>query len=292
VVAERILHNPVYRNVAGALAGSDAYMALEQLLDIAESPDFDLIVVDTPPASHALELFDAPERILALLGSKALEYLAEPIRILGVATSRLARGLLSAVLAALERMTGLTLLRDVSGLAADFGVISPAFRERAESISALLRDARTRYVLMASPDPHGARDTVQFAAEILGYGIDLHAVVVNRVLRLEPSDPSRRADGPSTGNAAEPHAAWSASLARNLVACARDLQALRSGQLEVIEALREGLTKARRARPSLARVEPIWIELPALFPAPTTLAGIAELGKSFALSPEPLRKWG
>ena len=35
-LATAILENPIYRNVAGAFAGSDSYMALEQLLDIAE----------------------------------------------------------------------------------------------------------------------------------------------------------------------------------------------------------------------------------------------------------------
>src|SRR6185436_13561803 len=38
-LAERVLENPVYRNVAGAFAGSDAYMALEQLLDVVAKPD-------------------------------------------------------------------------------------------------------------------------------------------------------------------------------------------------------------------------------------------------------------
>src|SRR5215472_4756405 len=83
-VAERVLGNPVYRNIAGAFAGSDAYMALEQLLYIANNGQYDLIIVDTPPATHALELFDAPERILALLNSPALDYLEQPARIIGL----------------------------------------------------------------------------------------------------------------------------------------------------------------------------------------------------------------
>ena len=150
-LAERVLANPVYRNVAGAFAGSDAYMALEQLLDIVATGDFDLVVVDTPPASHALELFDAPERILALLNSRALEYLGEPVRILGGASSRIARGLLSAVLSGLERMTGLSLLSDISALATDFGVVTPGFKQRAEAIRDLLRAPDTRYALLAAP---------------------------------------------------------------------------------------------------------------------------------------------
>src|SRR5262249_22565783 len=184
-VADSVLANPVYRNIAGAFAGSDAYMALEQVLDVAASDAFDLIVVDTPPASHALDLFEAPERILALLNSRALDYLEEPTRILTGVTSRLAKGLLSAVLSGLERMTGLSLLRDISSLAGDFHLVSPGFKERAEAIHALLRAPSTRYVLVATPEPHGAEDTLRFAREIGRLGVALRGVIINRVLGIE-----------------------------------------------------------------------------------------------------------
>jgi len=275
--AERVLGNPVYRNVAGAFAGSDAYMALEQLLDIVDTGDFDLVVVDTPPASHALELFDAPERILALLDSKALEYLGEPIRILGGASSRIARGLLSAVLSGLERMTGLSLLRDISALATDFGEVVPGFRRRARAIRELLRAEATRYVLLAAPDPHATRDVVGFASEVERAGVSIDAVVVNRVLpfALDVALSGRRDTDAATG---VPRARWSASLARNLVTCAKDLDTLRSAQRSVIDALQAGLA-AHGTRP-----EPLWVELPALSPAPTTLAGIVALARALQVA--------
>jgi anion-transporting ArsA/GET3 family ATPase len=280
--AERVLENPVYRNVAGAFAGSDAYMALEQLLDIVQSDDFDLVVVDTPPASHALELFDAPERILALLDSRALEYLGEPMRILGGASSRIARGLLSAVLTGLERMTGLSLLSDISALATDFGAVVPGFRERARAIRALLRADDTRYVLLAAPDPHATRDLIAFAREVERAGVALDAVVVNRVLSFTLDDESvANAHGsaaPSATAARDTAAAsrrrWSATLARHLVACARDLDTLRAAQRVVIEGLREGLLPASDGE------APVWVELPALSPAPTTLDGIVALARA------------
>jgi anion-transporting ArsA/GET3 family ATPase len=275
-VAARVLENPVYRNVAGAFAGADAYMALEQVLELAASPAHDLIVVDTPPASHALDLFDAPERILALLQSRALEYLEEPSRILGVGTSRLARGLLHTVLGALERLTGLTLLRDVSALAGDFSLLSPRFRERARAIQELLRAETTRYVLVATPEPHGAADALGFAGEASRHGVPCDAVIVNRVFavdRVPPAAARARADDGNAAGAERP--AWSVALSRKLVACAQDLKRLASAQREVIERLRAGLERlgGRRA-PERA---PLWLELPALSPAPVDLAGITAL---------------
>ncbi len=314
-LAERILANPVYRNVAGTFAGSDAYMALEQVLDIAASEAWDLVVVDTPPASHALELFDAPERILALLQSRALEYLEEPSRILGGVTSRLARGVLSAVLGALERLTGLSLLSDISSLATDFGGIAPGFRARARAIQELLRAPSTRYVLVATPEPQGTHDTLAFAAEVARFGVRCDALLVNRVLDLDAPAapvPTRAACGrpPEAGaGAAEapadpaipsrttPEVAataaaaggtpprWSASLARNLVTCAHDLDVLRDAQHTVLEGLRAGVAQLAGDR-TLDRPL-LWIELPAFFPAPVTLDGIFALAA--ALRAEPRR---
>ena len=277
-LAERVLANPVYRNIAGAFAGSDAYMALEQLLDIVGDPAYELVIVDTPPATHALELFDAPERILALLNSRALEYLEEPARILGVGTSRLARGLLSAVLAGLERITGLPLLRHVSALAADFGLISPAFRTRAESIRALLRAADTSYAMVAAPDPHGADEILAFAGEVHRLGIDVSLVVVNRVLKLGQA--ARAQPGaPPPGEAREP-LEWSATLARNLVACAHDVETLIAAERSVIDALKAGFAQLDGGASGRASSERPWLELPAIFPAPTSLAGIWKLAQA------------
>ena len=58
--AERILDNRFYRNISGALSGTQEYMAMEKLYELHESTDFDLVVVDTPPTRNALDFLDAP----------------------------------------------------------------------------------------------------------------------------------------------------------------------------------------------------------------------------------------
>ena len=46
---ERILENRFYRNISGALAGTQEYMAMEKLHELHEEGGYDLIVIDTPP---------------------------------------------------------------------------------------------------------------------------------------------------------------------------------------------------------------------------------------------------
>ena len=78
--AQRILDNRFYRNVSGALGGTQEYMAMEKLHELHDSGDFDLIVIDTPPTRHALDFLDAPRRLLRLLDNRIFRTLMMPTR--------------------------------------------------------------------------------------------------------------------------------------------------------------------------------------------------------------------
>ena len=56
-------------------SGVADYMAMEKLLELHLAPDADLIVLDTPPASEAIDFLDAPRRLLDLLNSRAITLL-------------------------------------------------------------------------------------------------------------------------------------------------------------------------------------------------------------------------
>src|SRR5262249_33531248 len=73
---ERILANRFYRRLAGQLAGSDAYAALEALYDLHDEARFEVTIVETPPHAHAFEFIQAPGRMARLLESGAARLFA------------------------------------------------------------------------------------------------------------------------------------------------------------------------------------------------------------------------
>src|SRR5579875_1933575 len=93
--AEAILANRLYQNLAGALSGTQEYMAMEKLYELVDSGDFDLVVVDTPPTRNALDLLDAPRRLTRFLENRLFRALLLPtrmsIRVLSLATKALLR---------------------------------------------------------------------------------------------------------------------------------------------------------------------------------------------------------
>ncbi len=77
---ERILSNPLYRDISTRFVQSHDYIAMERLFELHSEGVYDLIVVDTPPSRNALDFLDAPERMADFFSSKLLRWLIAPYR--------------------------------------------------------------------------------------------------------------------------------------------------------------------------------------------------------------------
>jgi len=180
--AERVLRNRIYESVSTALAGSQEYMAMERLHALATSGRYELLVVDTPPTQQALDFLEAPERLTALLSSRAAAILQNPSLILAREGSRLAQAALGAVLRGLERFTGFELLRDVAEFVGGLEELSAGFQERAATVARFLREPATSFVLVTTPETARIAETLAFHRELVRAGLPFAGFVINRVL--------------------------------------------------------------------------------------------------------------
>ena len=174
--AEAILHNPVYRNMAAALSGTQEYMAVEKLYELQDSGDFDLIVVDTPPAQHALDFLEAPKHLARLLDNRVFRLLMAPTRA-GLRALEIGAHLM---LRTIARVAGGQVVTDTVQFFTQFEGMEEGFRARAKRADELLHSAATSFVLVCAP----RRDTVEAAiylgAQLAASGSEPHVVVVNR----------------------------------------------------------------------------------------------------------------
>jgi len=154
--ARTILENRLYQNLSGSLAGTAEYMAVERVYRLAHEGGYDLVVVDTPPARHAVDFLDAPRRLLALLESRVFGILKDPTSILPAAGSRLAHFVLDSVLRGLERFTGIGLVREVGDFVRAIDTLTVALAARIRSVQATLTGPGTALVLVAAPEPRAA----------------------------------------------------------------------------------------------------------------------------------------
>ncbi|MFP6598838.1 MAG: ArsA-related P-loop ATPase [Deltaproteobacteria bacterium] len=179
--AAAVLANPIYKALAGAVSGSDAYVAMQRLSELDKDEDWDLLIVDTPPAAHLADLLSAPARLTALLDSGVTRVLAEPALLLARTASRLAHATLWAVLQVIERVSGLAFRSQVTEFIDGFGTVLTALEEGAGEVELMLRRAGSAFVVVTRPDRRAAKMAGQLSAELASEGLAIGALVVNRV---------------------------------------------------------------------------------------------------------------
>jgi anion-transporting ArsA/GET3 family ATPase len=190
--AQAILDNKLYRNISGALGGTQEYMAMEKLYSLHSDGHFDLIVVDTPPTRHALDFLDAPNRLLRFLNNRFFRLLMAPtrasLRALGTATQLFLR--------TLSRVVGGAVVRDAVAFFAAFEGMEQGFRDRATLVSQLLDDPATAFVVVAAPRPDAVTEAVYFADRLRGSAGRVEALVANRMFPSFGAVPAGLAGGP------------------------------------------------------------------------------------------------
>jgi anion-transporting ArsA/GET3 family ATPase len=179
----RIYDNPIYQNLTDALAGSREYSAMERLHQLHSQGEYDLIVLDTPPAAHALDFLDAPRRLTGFLDGQLIKLMFAPALALGRTGLRLFQFGANAVLPLIERVTGMEFLRIVAEFLLAFESMLVGFTTRAREIEALLRSPDCGFVLVVGPDRLQARRAREFWERLEAEQIRLVGLVANRVRR-------------------------------------------------------------------------------------------------------------
>lgn len=190
-VARRILQNQFYKHVSTSLAGTQSYMAMEKVLSVLKSGRYDLIVLDTPPTSEALDFLDAPERLVEALDSPAMRWLVqalEPSK--GLSMRLLARGV-AALLRTMGRLTGRGFLEDMAAFVGELNELFGGFKERAAEVSRAFRASDFGYLLVAAPNGPAVEEARFFSERLRRLGMRADALVLNRVHpAVSPAPPS------------------------------------------------------------------------------------------------------
>jgi anion-transporting ArsA/GET3 family ATPase len=186
---DRLLANRIYQEVSNAVSGSQEYMAVEKLNELDEQGRFEVLVLDTPPTRNALDFLDAPRRISRFVDSRGLGVFLRPGgRFLGRGSSLLFR--------ALQRITGVDVMEDVSEFFAAVAGMTQGFRERAEGVETLLAAPTTAFLLVTSPQPEAVDEAGFFRRRLLDRGMPLVGAIANRV-NVVPRD--LEGDAPDKG---------------------------------------------------------------------------------------------
>jgi anion-transporting ArsA/GET3 family ATPase len=181
-IADKILRDPLYVAASTNLSGPLEYMALARLQELAESPDWDLVVLDTPPDSHALDFLARPNVLSGFVDNKVVSKLLKPV----VMAGRLGLGGVAAmsekILGGVTSVTGFAALRGFAEFILLMQDVIDGFNRSGERVLAILKRPSTSFVLVTAPNHASARAAVALSRELRSLGYELEGALLNRCL--------------------------------------------------------------------------------------------------------------
>ncbi|WP_037264640.1 ArsA family ATPase [Kibdelosporangium aridum] len=178
--AKEVLANPFYRTISSSFSGTQEYMAMEKLGQLAADGEWDLIIVDTPPSRSALDFLDAPQRLSTALDGRMIKLLAGPAKAGGWGLRKIVGAGFSLFAKAVSTIVGGQLLADASAFVQAFDSMFGGFRERSTRTYELLRSGGTAFLVVAAPEPDALREASYFVERLAGESMPLAGLVVNR----------------------------------------------------------------------------------------------------------------
>ena len=271
-IRDRVLANPLYRNITGRFVNSHDYLAMEQLYDLHASGRYDLVIIDTPPSRNALDLLDAPGRMREFFGSRLLRWLTVPYR------SRLFTFASKPFYQVADRVLGSRFLQDIAEFFLLFQTMESGFVARAKEVERLLGDDGTTFVVVSTLESAPVREARYLAEALRQRKMPLGALVLNRVLPAEVRQP-----GAAKAATRLHHAAADAGVLGELAAATGvDPTALAQVMVEVADRFRDiAVVAAREAerRRELEALVPLVAVVPTLPADVHDIAGLVEIGR-------------
>ncbi len=175
--ADAVLNNPVYQAISGSLSGAQEYMAVERLHQLHVSGEWDLVIVDTPPSRHAIDLLEAPDRLVGFLSHPVYRTLTVGQRTFAKVTDAAS----SMFLWAVKRLAGPQIVEDTVEFFRSLANIEGGLRRRAKEVSRLLRGDRTSFVVVSSPRAEAVGEAEHLLDAIGDKGFPLGGLVVNLI---------------------------------------------------------------------------------------------------------------
>ncbi|NMO92183.1 ArsA family ATPase [Actinomycetospora sp. TBRC 11914] len=264
--AQAIFDNPFYQTISTSFSGTQEYMAMEKLGQLAATGRWDLIIVDTPPSRSALDFLDAPQRLSSFLDGRMIRLLSAPARAGGSALRKLVGSTFNLFAKAVSTILGGQMLADASAFVQAFDTLFGGFQERANATYQLLRAPGTAFVVVASPEPDALREASYFVERLGSEKMPLAGMVLNRTHPVHATLSGARArEGAETLEAARGDATTAAVLR------------LHADRVETAERERRVLARFTRAHPNV----PI-VDVPAMATDVHDLDGLRAIGELLA----------
>ncbi len=179
---QELVENPAYRAFSTSLPGTHEFAALQKLYEMEQSQEYDFIVLDTPPAVHALDFLSAPQKIFDVFDNQITRLL---IRLYS-GSDHLALKLFSfgsqVILKGLARFVGMEALDIIAAFLTHIDGIVEELKKRSGQIIEMLHSPQTGFIVVTTPNPVAVAEAKFFFEELKNRKLPANGIIINRVI--------------------------------------------------------------------------------------------------------------
>lgn len=179
VEAERLLNNVLYRQLSTKLSGSQEFTALEKLYSLVRSNSYDLVIVDTPPAQHAIDFLSAPVRLHQIFDEGVIRWFAKPPSKRRNLFS-LVSHVTSTVFTTLERLTGSQFIEELSNFFTSIAHWQKVLQEHTLAVRKMLTAEECAFCLITGFDEAKIQEAISLRQALDQGGYRLAMIIINR----------------------------------------------------------------------------------------------------------------
>lgn len=171
---EELTKNNLFKQVVTHLAENQSVSTIYKLSSLIQSKDYDLIVVDTPPAAHMADFFRSPESTLRLFKENALA------RALFEQTSFSMNLSKKMFLRTMKVLVGQEFTLQIEAFFSAFFLLQEQIVKSAEFLSQQLKDPQMCYFLVSLPEPQKIQELQRLLSNLKQQGIEKSHLIINR----------------------------------------------------------------------------------------------------------------
>jgi anion-transporting ArsA/GET3 family ATPase len=179
--AHKVLNNALYKQLSTTLSGSQEFTSLTRLYEEVQSGEYDLVILDTPPAQHAVDFLQAPQKIFALFQKSIVRWFVAP-KMSKSWASRVISKSTQSVFLALEKVTGADFIGQLAEFFDSVQSIQEKISQRSIDTHRLLMQSNTGFVVVTSFDQSKMQEAEEFYKDLKRSGYNMSGLVVNRAL--------------------------------------------------------------------------------------------------------------
>lgn len=171
---DELMSRKLFKQVVTRLAENQSVSTIYQLAQLLQSSDYDLIVVDTPPASHTADFFRSPQNTIRIFKENIL---AKAVFEGNNIAARTSKKFFTNILGLL---TGFEFVQQMELFFSAFFLFQEEVVRSAEYLAQQLQNQTVGYFLVTSPEPQKVQELENILLDVEKQGIQSPHLIVNR----------------------------------------------------------------------------------------------------------------